>query len=428
MRHLFLTILFIVSISLGCTSLCSCDVASSGTSGIDCQCDESAEDVEFCPSPTVTAAVFTNSTRLLIIGNAEIGSTVRVANTNDDSVSSFCEDGTFVLNVNTSRKNETIDIYATLKGVESDKKTYNLNYPSNTGVIPGDGGYLHIAYSRNDYLGLMNYSVDEAKEKCLYLEEFQKQISKISPNTKVIFLITPNLSTVYPETMPDWMRQKKLGNSNSRRELLNRYIHDYDVAFVDVSDALLSKKNDGVFDQYPLYNKTDSHWNELAAYYAYEYLINEIISPDFPSAKAIPISEFEIFQKKIDGGDMVVELGIDPALFKENAVFVRPKNFNFVTEYDKPLDFNLSDDFTAKQAVYYNENVSLPTMVMYRDSYSTNLYNFLPQNFSKSYYMQMHSYDIDLNLISDEQPDYLIIQCVERHIDYLFNLKGDLSR
>ena len=381
---------------------------------------------EKCAAPNVVESIFTQEDRLLVVGYAEKGTTIRVLYSAVDSYSYYCDDGIFYLDVPVSSHSGFIEVYATARGkLASDKVHVGIGSHQGygvTGVFVGSQGHMHIDYTKNDYLGLLTYSDSLAQHQRRVLEKVQKKISEVSPNTKLIYLIAPNHSTIYPETIPDWMQKMKVPGMLSRLEVMSKVMADSDVTFIDLTDYLRSKKNDGEYDEFRLYNKTDSHWTELGAYYAYEYLMNEVISKDFPAVKAIPLSEFEVFSKDVPGGDLVYwHLRLNTEICRESGVFVRPKTFEFITGYDKPLTVYLADnDLTKKANTYYQENDELPTAVVYRDSYSTNLYNFLPQHFSKIVYNEMHAQSISYAQIALEQPDYVIFECVERHLDYLF--------
>ena len=379
-----------------------------------------------CETPEVVESIFTQEDRLLVVGYAEKGTTIRVLHSSVASYSYYCDDGIFYLDVPVSSHSGFIEVYATARGkLASDKVHVGIGSHQGygvTGVFVGSQGHMHIDYTKNDYLGLLTYSDSLAQHQRRVLENIEKKIKEVSPNTKLIYLIAPNHSSVYPETIPDWMQKMKNPRMKSRLEVMTEVMADSHVTFLNPTDYLRSKKNDGEYDEFRLYNKTDSHWTELGAYYAYEYLMNEVISKDFPAVKAIPLSEFDVFSKDVPGGDLVYwHLKLDTNICRESAVFVRPKTFEFVTGYNKPLTVYLEDDdFTKKANTYYIDNDELPTAVVYRDSYSTNLYNFLPQHFSKIVYNEMHAQSISYAQIALEQPDYVIFECVERHLDYLF--------
>ncbi|MOA07038.1 hypothetical protein D3C78_1267130 [compost metagenome] len=77
--------------------------------------------------------------------------------------------------------------------------------------------------------------------------------------------------------MPEWAA--KANTSPNINYLLHQAKDDN--TLIDLSKLIISHKNSS---QTPLYYKTDTHWNELGAWYGYEALKNKISITD-PSLK-----------------------------------------------------------------------------------------------------------------------------------------------
>ena len=372
-----------------------------------------------CEKPVITGVVYSQFNRVCIYGTAEAGTVICVEDMTDSTV---CEDGIFAIDVYASSGLGYLDIYATEKGKKpSDIQRADLSRASmnqERDVIVGQRGFMY-AYkiTGKDFLRTRTYTEDELENRKKKLVSVINKVHSVSPDTTVIYLMAPNKATIYPEYLPEWVLEKKNEGVKTRLELLTEAMQDTDCIFINLTDYLLSKKNDGEYDQYYLYNKTDTHWNELGAYYAYEYLMNEVIAKDFPGATAIPLSRFDVYTKEIGGGDMVWGLGISATYCRENSVFVRPKNFEFSSGYNKPFAMNAANDWTESKRVITKNDSTLPTMVMYRDSFNMNMFNFLSENFSYAHYAAMYSHSVSYKLIEQLKPDYLIIECIERNIE-----------
>ena len=370
-----------------------------------------------CAAPIITGKIFSDRERLAVAGVAEAGTTLRVLGSSDDSYTYFCENGIFLLDLYCTDDIRTIKVTATADGKNDSEAadiTITRSMPrNNKGAFVGKAGHIHINETANDFLG-NGYSESALKNKRSRLERQLSSIQQVSPDTKFIVMVAPNHSTIYPETMPDWLAAMKQDGAVSRLGQMYAAMEGSPVIFLNLTEVLLAKKAEADFI---IYNKTDTHWNELGAYYAYEYLMNEIIAPDFPAAKAIPLSEFDVFEKNVPGGDMLNFLGFNLELSRENGVFVRPKNFTFVTKYDKPYNMNFDNIWTSGDHSFKMDNAELPTMVMMRDSFSSNLINFMAQNFRESYFYPMWSYNMDMDYIEKHKPDYVILEAVERNID-----------
>lgn len=383
-----------------------------------------APDANTCAAPIVTGKTFSQYNRLAVAGVSENGTTIHVKGSDDDSYSYYVYDGIFLLDVPATQSTGSIEIYASADGKnDSEHVTVTITSAMGSGgkgVYVGVDGHIHIDATMYDYLGNNTYTASQAQSKRKQLEKTLAKIQAVSPDTKLIYMIAPNHSTIYPETMPDWLAGQKQDGAKSKLEMLYDAMEGSDVIFVNLTDLLLSKKNDGELDEYLLYQKTDTHWNELGAYYAYEYLMNEYIAVDFPAATATPLSDFDVFVKNVPGGDMLNMLGFDLDMCRENSVFVRPSSFELVTGYDKPYRMNFENYWTSDRHTYTIDNDALPTMLMYRDSFSTNLINLMAQNFSSSYFNEMFTHTVVIDLVKELQPDYVIVECVERNIENIF--------
>lgn len=375
-----------------------------------------APDENTCATPIVTGKTFADATRLVITGVSEDGTTIHASGAKNDE-EYYAYNGIFLLDIECSPTVKQIELYASADDKNDSKKvtvtiTSSMN-KDDKGVCIGKDGHLHISVTVSDYLGTNLYPAGVLASKRNNLEKQLKEIQKVSPDTKLIVMIAPNHSTIYPETMPDWLQSQRQADASSKLQQMYLKMEGSAVIFPNLTELLLSKKTDDTL----LYQKTDTHWNEIGAYYAYEYIMNQYIVPDFPKATPIPLTEFDVFKKSVPGGDMLNFLGFNLDLTREVSVYVRPKTFTSVTGYDKPFRMNFENNWTSDTHTFKKDNPELPTMVMYRDSFSSNLLMFFAENFSESYFTGMWSYNIDMNLVKKNQPDYVIIEAVERNID-----------
>ena len=218
----------------------------------------------------------------------------------------------------------------------------------------------------------------------------------------------PDHITVYPETAPD-----SLAGLHSDVSRLTQFIEalkgSEKLTFIDLRTPLLEAKKTA---PYRLYNKTDTHWNELGAYYAYREIMN-VISADFPAAAPDPLDDFDVFTKEVSGGDMANFLNADLNTVTEEGVYVRAKN-GLQSGISKDYSMNFANTWFSDYHEFSTDNKELPTMIMFRDSFSTNLMSFLAEKFSYSVFYNMWEYPDDYDLIKELQPDYLIIEHVER--------------
>ena len=108
-------------------------------------------------------------------------------------------------------------------------------------------------------------------------------------------------------------------------------------------------------------------------------------------------------------------LGADLNAVNEEGVFVRSKN-GLTSGINKDYSMNFENAWFSDQHEFTVDDPSLPTMIMYRDSFSTNLMSFMAEKFRKSVFHTMWEYPEELELYREMQPDYVIIERVERNL------------
>ena len=143
-----------------------------------------------------------------------------------------------------------------------------------------------------------------------------------------------------------------------------------------------------------------------------------MISADFPAAAPDPLDDFNVFTKEVPGGDMANFLEVDLNDVTEHGVYVRAKN-GLKSGINKDYSMNFSNAWFSDRHEFQTDNKELPTMIMYRDSFSTNLMSFLAEKFSYSVFYTMWEYPDDYDFIQEMQPDYIIIEHVERGLNGL---------
>jgi len=66
------------------------------------------------------------------------------------------------------------------------------------------------------------------------------------------------------------------------------------------------------------------------------------------------------------------------------------------------------------------DNNNLPKAVIFRDSFGAAIQPFISEHFSRITWIWKHK--IDLKLIEEEQPDFVIVELVERYLGSLLYL------
>ena len=363
--------------------------------------------------PVVADTAYSYPDRIVIFGKAEPHSTLTVRGGAEETATVRTESGDFAAEIKIKQDREsTLFISSKTDGKsESGEVKVQARYRRSNGyknVVVGKEGHLHYQDTVPDFTGESLLDDATVAGYVGYLSAKADRIHAVSPETKIIYVIPPNHLTVYPETAPDELAAQKADNSRLS-QLAAAFRGSDKLIFLDLTGPLLEAKKTA---PYRLYNKTDTHWNELGAYYGCCALL-DIIAEDFPAAAPDPLSSFDVYAQLTNGGDMANFLGADLSAVKEEGIFVRAKN-GLKSGISKDHSMNFENAWFSDQREFSIDGDGLPTMIMYRDSFSTNMMSFLAEKFSYSIFHTMWEYAEETELYGQMRPDYIIYEFVER--------------
>ena len=372
---------------------------------------KTAENMEQSATPIIMAHTFNTSERYVITGKAEEGSQIVVSG-GKTPIIGLVTDGMFI--VETLIASDAADIEFSVVSIaegKSDSETVTVKMqPRSTikdhEVFVGLNNKMHITETISDIIGDDLFSKDELKRIRDGFEKIQQRLIDAGCKTKVVVLLNPNQSTVYPESIPEWILKQKKTEVTKLKQVVE-YMQGSTVTVLDTTPILLQKKND-----IRLWHRTDTHWNELGGYYGYSVLFDHI-SKDFPAAKPIPLEECDIFTADVTGGDLIFMLDIDVEAVLEKAILVRPKA-ELKSGMDKDYSINFQNRWFREHQSFDLGQADKPNIIMYRDSFSTNMMMFMAESSNKSIYHNMWDFNVKIRDVAKENPDYLIIEKVER--------------
>ncbi len=234
-----------------------------------------------------------------------------------------------------------------------------------------------------------------------------------------IFLVAPNKQSIYPEYLPDSIRYLP---ARSRLDQLMDYLkQNSDLEIVDLRDEFRKAKA-----SHQIYEKTDTHWNQIGAFYAYRAIMKRV-ARKFPSVKPLELSDFSVTAINQLGGDLARMLKLQP-VYREDVLKLVPKfprkatgKLALLDGYPSapqkvPLkDPNVSS-FTRFQPIIFEvQDHQLPRAVIIGDSFThKHLFQFLAENFRRIVFAGQFVFDVEL--IQKERPDVVIQEIVERSL------------
>ncbi|MFH0785734.1 MAG: hypothetical protein V2B20_27820, partial [Pseudomonadota bacterium] len=154
-------------------------------------------------------------------------------------------------------------------------------------VLVGEAGWYFLTgdWALHDYLGKSDKTdaeTTDAWEKLIALR--QQRLQELGGNYLVA--VAPNKESVYPEFLPERIRSRA---GTTMLEAFKARMGSSAMAdhFLDLGEALVKAKANG-----RTYFKTDTHWNERGAYFAYRAII-ERIRHWYPEVMPLPESRFK---------------------------------------------------------------------------------------------------------------------------------------
>ena len=275
-----------------------------------------------------------------------------------------------------------------------------LNVSPSPTVIAGRDGFLFYGDDGavEDFADVQPFTTAELE---VWRQELQKNQDWLAARgIKYEFVIAPDKHVVYPELMPAALHRV---NDGSRIDQLVDYLRAHStVNVVDVRQPLLDASR-----RERLYHRTDTHWNDLGAFYAYQQILRRIgIDSLQPAAR----SDFDVRDEVIPGMDLAGMIGLKDVLREDELKLVphRPRQAKIVEPaHPDPL---LMD----AKVVTETPDQNLPRLMVFRDSFSSALIPFLSEHFSRAVYLWQ--YNFDPVAIEEEQPDVVIHEWVGRRL------------
>ncbi len=314
----------------------------------------------------------------------------------------------FINSKNFSRTSETLfnNYFPFRENIGRKYNYYAVKYlrkSSNDKVIIGKDGWLFYKgddgkQTIDDYTGKQRFSEDELESIRTILEKYSTNLS--SMGIKFIIVVAPSKEFIYSEYLPDFYFKDK----TSKLEQVKKYLlkKHSSIEFIDLKEVFLNEKNNKN-RKYPLFFRTDTHWNDSGAYVGYHQILRRI--------NMVPIDENQFIQRElIHSGDIVKTMLNCYGLINENSVYYEPK----IIRSAKRIDKNDTDFITT------NNNSKLPTAVFYCDSFGGAIQPFISEHFSRIEWIW--TFKIDMKLIEEEKPDYVVVEMVERNLYNILKL------
>lgn len=270
----------------------------------------------------------------------------------------------------------------------------------NQSAVEGKNGFFYYLKDNliKDFLGqglVTDEQLEISKQKITsYVNWCNKQ------GIPYLFVIGPNKQSVYPEYH---VLKRKDDAPLTRIDQITAIFDELGVDYVFSRDELLRLKASAPA---PLYHNTDTHWNELGAYYCFKQIEQKVqkLLPNYN----YPNIEYDITVTKEDAsGDLLGMLGIDkvPSIIPR----LTPKTGSF-DNY-----FTYLKDEARDGVITEGKDKTLPRVVIFRDSFFIALQPFVSCMFSyATFEWRAFNAEKDGDFVLEQKPDIIIFESVER--------------
>lgn len=267
-------------------------------------------------------------------------------------------------------------------------------------VLVGKDGWLEFTSngSLDDYQNayIVPDQLESIHQKLVALNE-----ELTARGITLVVIVAPNKATIYSDKVSE--KLEKI-NEQSRLDILLELMKQTNSSYViDVRPTLIRASQER-----QVYYKTDTHWNSLGAYFAYREIMNTV-SQTYPELQPYRLNQFRLKESKPRIMDLPKLMGVD--FIKEPWNELRPK---FDAKSYLPM---LSAESTV--SLSWGDNGQEKTLVMYHDSFGKILHQFLQHHFKAAMYIPNRSEISQTSWINSIHPDIVIIEIVERDMDYL---------
>ncbi len=276
-------------------------------------------------------------------------------------------------------------------------------------VIEGNEGWYFLGDSYSNTVkeskGLITFSKEDLERIGSTLTKRKTFLDK--RGIHYFFAVAPNKHTVYG----DYLSIKKSSNKTKLEQLLE-YSDNIPVHIVDLKSKFPS-------NQYYLFHKTNTHWNDLGAFYGYLSLM-EPISKIY---KDIPILSLDDFDITIDTSyqeDLTKMLQQEVLEKRVTLIPKTPFTYKDIEEKKIPIPKNYKKSPSDYEKRYTTKNKKLKVLI-FRDSYGSAFLPFISETFGETLFIWAHHFNEQL--IEQEKPDIVIHEIVERNLDMLSKSK-----
>lgn len=300
----------------------------------------------------------------------------------------------------------TFGFKAALVRLHGTVKVKWLGISASPRVVLGKDGWLFLADERtiDDCCGLVPFTDEELRAWRNVLEARDAWFAE--RGITYLLVIAPDKHSVYGEYLPESTRQAR---GRTRLDQLVGYLErNSRCRIVDARPALRNARL-----QRRVYNRTDSHWNDVGGFIASQEIAARL-SSRFSSIMPASMSDCTLSSAVVPGGDLARFLGLKFDMTEDCLLVRRPARRVVGDASGGILKVTTVDVVRRDVVVTECPDGEVPRAVVFRDSFGEALMPWLSEHFKRAVYVW--SDELVPDVIERERPDVVIQEFIERRL------------
>ena len=275
-------------------------------------------------------------------------------------------------------------------------------------VVHGREGWLFAGDDHSgvmcETMGITRFSDTEVWMITGILLKIRQQLD--NQGIKFFMAIAPDKQTVYGQYLP--VTRSPLP---TKAEQLKESLKQSGFDLIDLKEGFENHQSEMLF------YKTDTHWNTMGLFIAYQTLMKRFISNGFPSMKVHKLSDYKTDSQQLIHGDLACMLR---SPVKETSLHLVPLFKNPVRKIQSALE--VPENYPFDNALYEQRFISdagNPKMVAFTDSFLACLPSLIDDSFGEMIFIRSV---FNMDVVRQEKPDIVLFEIVERNIDDLMGV------
>lgn len=308
--------------------------------------------------------------------------------------------------------NDNYGFRKTLIAINSDVMDDIFAESPDSRAVIGKNGWLYFD-NENSILDATGKAVlsDELIDRGVeaFARNWQEMRAK---NINYLLVIAADKTSIYPEFLPDYIKVSA-GGTHRIDKFITALKKKYpNFPLLDLRLVLKKAKEKEI-----IYQQTDTHWNKRGAHYAYVEIMKNLTATDKNSFSYNP----HLRQDFKDKADEFIHGDISDIMNSDT------KNLNYELEPKfkiKAHQIKISEEEKKRfhrPDFFTNPDNNLPRLFVYKDSFFGDLFGFIPEHFSESFYINEFPCDLNYKIIKNFHPNVVIQEFWEGRIEVVLS-------